>query len=68
LPDGYEKAEEIFMVCRNQVIVAPMGEVIDINIQTVISTMGVYGIRNQKDCLEKVLKIFHAWQKSRKKE
>ena len=51
------------MICRNQVIVAPMGGIVDINILAVIGVMNIKHIKNQDDCLIKVLKMFHKWKK-----
>lgn len=51
------------MICRNQIIVAPMGGIVDINILAVIGVMDIKGIKNQDVCLVKVLKMFHKWKK-----
>lgn len=67
LPEGYGDAALIFSLCRGQVIVAGMGDIIDINIQAVCSVMDIYGISDKRDCLEKVIRIFRIWQKNRKK-
>ncbi len=56
------------MMCRGQVITAGMGDVIDINIGTVIAAMNVCRIKNQERCLEKVIKLFRECQKNRKSE
>lgn len=54
------------MICRGQVITAGMGGVIDINILAIEAAMRIYGIRNQSDCLEKTMHIFHKWHKYNK--
>lgn len=56
------------MICRSQVLTAGMGDIIDINILAVCKVMDIHGIRNQKQCLEKVRKMFNIWNKNRKKE
>jgi len=62
LIDEFRDAAEVFLLCRNQVIVAPMGGIIDINILAVIGVMNIKRIENQDDCLIKVLKMFHKWK------
>lgn len=47
------------MLCRNQVITAGMGEVIDLNYVAVKTIMDLSGVRDQKDCLMKVINTFH---------
>lgn len=49
------RALEVFGFCRNQVIVSGLGEVIGMNITAVKTVMDLNGIKNQKDCLEKVM-------------
>jgi hypothetical protein len=60
--DLYEEnrdAGTVYMLCRNQVITAGMGEVIDLNYQTVKTIMDLYGVKDQQDCLMKVINTFH---------
>jgi len=57
----------IFNICRGQIIVTGMGDVIDINILAVKAVMDLYDIDNQKACLEKVMRLFHFFQQNRKK-
>lgn len=53
------EAGTIFMMCRRQVITQGMqGHVIDISIPAVKDAMDAMNIRNQKDCLSKVLYAF----------
>jgi hypothetical protein len=49
----------VYMMTRNQVVTADMGQIIDINIQAVKTVMDLYGISNHKDCLARVIKLFH---------
>lgn len=66
--DENQDAGEIFLLCRNQVIVAPMGGIVDINIIAVESAMNICKIRNRKDCLKRVMNAFRAWHKRIKEE
>ena len=59
LHEENEDAGTVYMLCRNQVITAGMGEVIDLNYQTVKTIMDLYGVKDQKDCLMKVINTFH---------
>jgi len=54
-----EEVAMVYMMTRNQVITADMGQVIDINIQAVKTVMDLYEVSNQKDCLARVIKLFH---------
>lgn len=42
----------------SQVIVSPMGGAFSINILAVSKVMDLYKIKNQQDCLERVLFLF----------
>lgn len=55
------------MITRNQVLTAGMGDIIDINILAVKAVMDIENVQDQKNCLKKVLSMFHTWQKNRKK-
>ncbi len=66
LMDENRDAGTIFQVCRSQVIVAPMGGIVDIDIATVIKIMDLYEIRNKKTCLEKVRKLHRICEQNRK--
>lgn len=62
LPPLLKENEEALMVysrCHNQVVTAAMGEVIDINLASVKLIMDLYGVENQKECMEKVVSVFH---------
>ena len=51
------------MVTRNQVITAGMGQVIDISIPAIKIVMDLWGIHDQKKCLNKVRSAFHHFNK-----
>ena len=55
-------------MCRNQVITAGMGEIIDINLQTVKTVMDLYSVKNQRECVEKVTKTFRHFLSKRRNE
>jgi hypothetical protein len=67
LGENYEAAE-IYIMCRNQVITAGMGEIVDINLQTVKTVMDLYGVKNQRECMEKVSKTFRHFLNKRRDE
>ena len=61
-------AGTVYIMCRNQVVTAGMGEVIDINLQTVKTVMDLYGVKNQRECVEKVTKTFRHFLSKRRNE
>ena len=63
-----QDAGTIYIMCRNQVITAGMGEIIDINLQTVKAVMDLYGVKNQRECMEKVTKTFRHFLSQRRNE
>lgn len=54
------------MLCRGQVIMTGMGDVIDISILAIKAAMDIYSIQDQKNCLEKVVRLFRLNQQNRK--
>jgi|WetSurMetagenome_2_1015567.scaffolds.fasta_scaffold106009_2 hypothetical protein len=52
-------AVNVYMMVRNQVVTAGMGRVVDLNIPAVKYVMELYGVKDQKDCLSRIMKIFH---------
>lgn len=63
-----QDAGTIYIMCRNQVITAGMGEIIDINLQTVKTVMDLYNIKDQRECMEKVTKTFRHYLSKRRDE
>lgn len=59
------EAAEIYMMTRNQIITAGMGQTIDISIPAICNAMNRYpgGIKNQWRCLKKVMAAFHHFLK-----
>ena len=58
-------AGAIYNLVKRQVIIS-MDTVIDLNYGTVIEIMKLYGIKNQKQCLNKVIHTFHHFLRKRK--
>lgn len=55
------QAAEVYLITRNQVITAGMGEPVDISIPAICNIMDRYpgGIKDQWKCLHKVRFAFH---------
>ena len=47
------------MATRRQYRTAEQGRVVDIDIMAVKTVMDLYGVRDQRECLGKVLMLFH---------
>ena len=64
IPENREAAE-IYMITRNQVITAGMGQVLDISIPAIKIVMDLHprGISDQWTCLSKVRAAFHHFKK-----
>ena len=63
-----QDAGKVYIMCRNQVITAGMGEVVDLNLQTVKTVMDLYNIKDQRECMEKVTKTFRHYLSKRRDE
>ena len=60
LPEN-EEAFFIYNLVRNQAIFVGMdGMPVDLNYNAVKMTMDLYNIENQRECFNKVLKVWHA--------
>jgi hypothetical protein len=55
-------------MCRGQIILTGMGEVVDLNFQAVKIVMDLYEVEDQQECFYKVYKTFHHFLKERKAE
>lgn len=53
------EAAQVYMLTRRQVVTAGAGEVVDISIAAVKIAMDLYGVRDQKRCLNRVRRLFH---------
>lgn len=54
-----EEIAMVFMLTRRQYIVAENGRIVDISIPALKTVMDLMGIKNQKDCMARVVKTFH---------
>ena len=54
-----EDIANVYMVTRRQYIIAEMGRVVDINIPAVKDVMDLYQVKNQRECLMMVRRLFH---------
>jgi hypothetical protein len=61
-------AYQIFLLVQNQVIVAGMGDILDLSFPAVQFAMDLYGIRNQRECFEKVKYLFDTVQRIRREK
>ena len=52
--ENYE-AIAVYKLCRSQVLVAPMGEILGLRMEAVKTAMDLLGVENQIECLDKVL-------------
>ena len=56
------EAAQVYMLTRRQVITVGPGEPVDISIPAVKIAMDLYGVRDQKACLNRVRRVFHHFQ------
>jgi hypothetical protein len=68
LRDENEEAAAVYLLTRRQYIIAENGRVVDISIPAVKIAMDLYGVRDQKECLARVIRLFHFFEKERRKE
>ena len=67
LPSNSEAAN-IYFKCRRQIITFFNGEVdkeLDLNYVALDVIMDIYGIRDKKECFEKVIRVYHHFLKER---
>jgi len=62
------EAAAVYMLTRNQVITAGMGQVVDISIPAIKIAMDLHGVADQKACLAKVIRVFHHFEKKRREQ
>ena len=53
-----QDAAQVYMTVRGQVVTAGNGQVIDLDFNAVKTVMDLYGVRDQRDCFEKVRTCF----------
>jgi hypothetical protein len=69
LREENEEAAACYMLTRRQYVTADKGRIVDISIPAVKIAMELHGVRDQKDCLNKVIRLFHFFlQKDRNDE
>jgi hypothetical protein len=54
-----EETAAVYMLTRRQVLTAGPGEPVDISIPAIKIVMDLYGVRDQKRCLNRVRRLFH---------
>ena len=54
-------AVRIFYLIRNQVIMGPEGQIIDISHQAIHEAMRLYNVDKPRECFEKVLVMSQNW-------
>jgi hypothetical protein len=60
-----EEAARVFLLARRQIIAGPEGIPIDISIPAVKVVMDLLRVEGQKDCLIKVIKTWHHFERLR---
>lgn len=71
LRDENEEAATIYMMTRRQIIMRFNGkydEAFDISILAIKIAMDLQGVKNQKECLARVVQLFHRFENERRKE
>jgi len=58
MPENNEAAK-IYMLTRRQIITAGMGQPVDISIPAIKTAMDLFGVRDQKSCLLRIIHAFH---------
>ena len=59
---------EIYMLCRRQYVTAEEGRVVSISIPAIKITMDLYGVKDQKECLERIIMAFYHFENIRQQE
>jgi hypothetical protein len=59
LHEDNQDAAAIYLLCRRQVI-SLEGQPVDLSIPAVKIAMDLHGVVEQRDCLERVLHVWHA--------
>ena len=54
-----ESAATIYLLTRRQYVTAENGRIVDISIPAVKIAMDLYGIKDQRECLSKVQRLFY---------
>lgn len=65
LLDENAETAQVYMLTRRQVITVGQGDVADISIPAVKIAMDLYGVREQKNCLNRVRRLFHYFREKK---
>ena len=62
-----QDAAAIYLLCRRQVV-SIEGNIVDLSIPAIKIAMDLRGVMEQRDCLERVLRVWHATDGQRRGE
>jgi len=65
LSEANREAATVYMMCRRQYVTAEEGRIVGISIPAVKAMMDIYGVVDQRGCLEKVLMAFYHFENRR---
>lgn len=65
LREANEEAALVYSMTRRQYVTAENGRIVDISIPAVKIAMDLFGVVDQKDCLVKVIRLFHYFEKKK---
>ena len=68
LMEENEEAASCYFLTRRQVVTADQGQIIDISIPAIKIAMDLYEIKNQKECLLKIWRLFHHFEQKRRED
>lgn len=68
LLEDNEEVAFIYLLVRRQVVTVGMGKAVDISIPALKVAMDLYGVRDQKACLNRVRTVFHHFMKEQDNE
>lgn len=63
--DENRDAARVYLIVRGQVVTAPAGKdrmIRTLSIPAIKTVMDLYGVRDQRECLDKVMHLFHVMQ------
>jgi len=68
LKEENEDAAAVYFLTRRQVVTVGAGQVVDISIPAVKIAMDLYGVKDQRDCLNRIRRVFHHYLKDQGNE
>ncbi len=61
-------AGRVYQMSKRQVRIAPgSGQIVDLDYAAVKAVMDIYGVKDQRDCFDKVVRTFHHFLAERQK-